>query len=163
MNNANTVARHVDHATWWRWHDGALNAQEVTAAQDHLENCAKCRQNAAALERLCNTLQRTHHAVQPTLAEQTRLRQALEQQFVPKAFSHVVIETSRWLVRWMAPAVAILVAVFLFLRQESAASTDTLTSLLVEAPESELLLVNTDEQLQQTMWEMALSLEDIQK
>lgn len=163
MNNAKPVTRHLDDATWWRWRDGELNAEEITAAQDHLENCASCRQHAAAMERLFNALQKTHRAVQPTLAEQIQLRQTLERQFVPKDFSEVVSEASRWLVRWLAPAVAILAAVFLFLRQEPASPSDTLTSLLAETPESELLLTNTDDQLQQTMWEMALSLEDTQK
>jgi hypothetical protein len=160
MREAKSVERHWTDEMLWQWRDGELKAQETAA---HLKHCALCRQRAEAVERLWGAMQKAHHAVQPTLAEQMQLAQALEEQFIAEDTSIVFVHASRRLVRWLAPVVAVLAALFVLFRQEAVSSADALTGLLSETPESQLLMADTDEQLQQAMWEMALSFDETQK
>ena len=155
--------QHLEDAALWQWRDGELNERERHAMQSHLGHCASCRQRAETMERLFTALRKTHHAVQPTLKQQMRLARALEKQFLREELPGILIDASRQLVRWLAPAVAILAALFVLLRQEQTSSTSALANLLPETPESELLLADTDEQYQQAMWDVALSLEENQK
>lgn len=163
MHEAKNLDQHVAEITWWQWCDGELAPHEVQTLQMHLKACAACRQHAARLERLFATMRQAHHTVQPTLAEQMQLAQALEQKFVVEELPLILIESSRRLLRWLTPAIAILAAVFILLRQEDNVATKALANLLPETPESQLLLVDSDEQFQQTMWEVALRLEENQK
>jgi len=163
MSETQKVERHFDDEMLWQWHDGELNEREMTAAQNHLNRCASCRQRVEAMERLFSVMQKRHHSVQPTLAEQIQLRRALEQQFVPEEMPSVLVNASRRLVRWLAPAVAVLGILFVLLRDEAAPAAETLVSLLPETPESNLLLVTTDDELEQAMWEMASSRDETQE
>lgn len=163
MREANNLDQHVTEVTWWQWRDDELALHEVQALRAHLNVCASCRQQAVRLERLFTTLRQAHHTVQPTLAEQMQLAQVLEQKFVLEELPRILIESSRRLLRWLTPALAILVVVFIILlRQDENVATNALANLLPETPESQLLLVNSDEQFQQTMWEVALRLEENQ-
>jgi anti-sigma factor RsiW len=155
--------QHLEKAALWQWRDGELNERERRAMQSHLDLCASCRKRVAATERLFTAMRKMHHAVKPTLTEQTQLARALEEQFVREELPRILIDASRRLVRWLAPAVAILAALFVLLRQEQTSSTSALENLLPETPESQLLLADSDEQYQQAMWEVALSLEENQK
>ncbi|MDZ7362595.1 MAG: zf-HC2 domain-containing protein [candidate division KSB1 bacterium] len=154
---------HVDEASLWQWRDGDLSAAQRADVQNHFEHCAWCRQRAEEIEALFQNMRTMHHAVQPTLAEQMRLRRALEKQFTFEDIPNVLTDASRQLVRWLAPAVAILAALFVFWRQETNQTTDAVISLLPETPESQLLLADSDEQLQQAMWELALNLDETQR
>jgi hypothetical protein len=98
-----------------------------------------------------------HCEAQPTLAEQMQLRRALEDQFAPAEMPSVLVNASRRLVRWLAPAVAVLVTLFVLLRQETNTSSEAEVTLLPEMPESRLLFATNDEQLQQVMWELAVN------
>jgi anti-sigma factor RsiW len=162
MSEAEKFGRHLNDEQLWRRRDGDLNAHEMPEVRSHLENCASCRQRAEAIERLVNAMQKIHYDVQPTLQEQMQLARVLEKQFISEAVPGVLVNASRRLVRWLAPAVAVLGILFALLRQESV-SNETLTSLQAETPESNLLLAATDEQFQQAMWEMALTLDENQK
>jgi anti-sigma factor RsiW len=155
--------QHLEDAALWQWRDGELNERERRAMQTHLDRCAACRKRVAATERLFTAMRQMHHAVQPTLTEQMQLTRALEEQFVREELPGILVDASRRLVRWLAPAVAILAALFVLLRQEQTSSTSALANLLPETPESQLLLADTDEQYQQAMWDVALSLEENQK
>lgn len=159
----NESGQHLDEAALWQRRDGELNERELRAVQSHLDGCASCRKRAAATERLFAAMREGHHAVQATLTQQMQLARALEQQFVREELPGILVDASRRLVRWLAPAVAILAALFVLLRQEQTSSTGALANLLPETPESQLLLADTDEQFQQAMWDVALSLEENQK
>jgi anti-sigma factor RsiW len=163
MNDALKIGAHLDDAMLWQWRDGELNEQKLLVLQHHLENCASCQQRAVEMERLISIARKIHHAVQPTLTAQMQLVRALEQQFIPEEILGILVKASRWLVRWLAPAVAVLAILFVLLRQETDQSDNSLASLLPETPESRLLFADTDEQLQQAMWELALSIDETQK
>jgi len=163
MREAKNSDQHITESTWWQWRDGELDQRDMQTLQTHWRGCASCRQRAATLERFFATMRQAHHAVQPTLAAQMQLAQALEQQFVAAELPIILIEASRRLLRWLTPAIAILAAVFILLRQEDNVAANALASLLPETPESQLLLVDSDEQFQQAMWDVALSLEENQK
>jgi hypothetical protein len=105
-------------------------------------------------------MQAMHREAQPTLAEQMQLVRALENQFAPAAIPSVLVNTSQRLVRWLAPAVAVLVTLFVLLRQETTAPSEAEVTLLPEMPESRLLFATNDEPLQQVMWELAVNEND---
>ncbi len=159
----NEIGPHLGEATLRQWHERELSEHEMLAVQSHLDHCDSCRQRAAVTARLFAALRERHHAVQPTLAEQMRLARALEKQFVSDELPSIWVDASRRLVRWLAPAAAILAALLVLLRQEQTSSVSVLANLLPETPESQLLLADTDEKFQQAMWEVALSLEENQK
>lgn len=163
MREANHSEQHVTATLLWQWHDGELNAREVQALQTHCNACAVCRQRATMIERSFAAMRRAHHGVQPTLAAQMLLARALEQRFVAEKFPVILLETSRRLLRWLTPAIAILAAVFILLRQEDGTSADAVANLLPETPESQLLLADSDDQFQQAMWDVALGFEENQK
>jgi anti-sigma factor RsiW len=163
MSEAGKLNPHLDDAALWQWRDGELSEREMHATQSHLDRCESCRQRVAVLERFLGAMRKMHHAVQPALAEQMRLARALERQFVREELPGILVESSRRLVRWLAPAVAILAALFVLLRQEQTSSSSALANLLPETPESRLLLADTDEQFQQAIWDVALSLEENQQ
>lgn len=163
MPEANNLEQHITEVAWWQWRDGELAPNDVETLQMHLTACASCRRHAAEWERLFTAMRQAHQAVQPTLAEQMQLAQALERHFAAEQMPFILIQASRRLVHWLAPAIAILAAVFVLLRQEENVATTVADNLLPEAPESQLLLVDSDEQFQQTMWDVALRLEENQK
>jgi hypothetical protein len=163
MTESKTFGSHLDDALLWRWQGRELDGEEATRVQQHLQSCAPCRRNADAIARLLNTMQATHRAVQPTLTEQMQLMRVLENQFAPVEMPGVLVNTSRRLVRWLAPAVAVLVTLFVLLRQETTASSEAEVTLLPEMPESRLLFATNDEQLQQVMWELAVNENDVKK
>lgn len=163
MRETKNSDQHLTESTWWQWRDGELNERDIRTLQTHLSECASCRQRAATIERLFTTMRQAHHAVQPTLKAQMQLARVLERQFVVDELPVILIEASRRLLRWLTPAIAILAVVFILLRQEDNVATSALANLLPETPESQLLLVNSDEQFQQAMWDVALRLEENQK
>ncbi|GEM_PF-3369698 len=163
MSESAKIGQHVDEAMLWQWRDGDLSEVERADVQNHFGHCVSCRQRAEEIAHLFHAMQTMHHAVQPTLAEQMRLRRALEKQFTFEDIPNFLANASRRLVRWLAPAVAVLAALFVFLRQEPSQTAATVTSLLPETPESQLLLADSDEQLQQAMWELALNIDETQR
>jgi len=163
MSEAAKIGQHVDEARLWQWRDGDLSEARRAAVQNHFDHCASCRQRAEEIAHLFHSMQTMHHAVQPTLAEQMRLRCALEKQFTFEDIPNLLANASRQLVRWLAPAVAVLATLFVLLRQEPSLPAATVTSLLPETPESQLLLADSDEQLQQAMWELALNIDETQR
>jgi predicted anti-sigma-YlaC factor YlaD len=163
MTESKTFGIHVDDTLLWRWQSQELDGEEATRIQQHLQSCASCQRNADAIARLLKAIQEMHHNPQPTLAEQMQLVRALEKQFAPAELPHVLANTSRRLVRWLAPAVAILVTLFVLLRQETTTSSESEVTLLPEMPESRLLFAANDEQLQQVMWELAVSKDETKR
>jgi predicted anti-sigma-YlaC factor YlaD len=163
MLDSKTFGGHLDDVLLWRWQSRELAGEEDAPVQHHLQSCASCQRQAEAIARLINTMQEGHRATQPTLAEQMQLVRALEKQFAPAEMPSALVNASRRLVRWLAPAVAILVTLFVLLRQETAASSDTMVTLLPEMPESRLLFAANDEQLQQVMWELAVGKDETKR
>jgi hypothetical protein len=157
MNESKTTGIHPDENALWRWHRKELDRTEAAPLEQHLQSCVSCQQRAEAIGSLIHKMQKMHLAVQPTLAEQMHLLRALKAQFAPDEKASVLVGVSQRLVRWLAPAVAILAALFVLFRNESTSSTDVLAELLPEAPESRLLTAATDEQFQQAMLELAFS------
>ncbi|MGH7453688.1 MAG: hypothetical protein ACRENG_20230, partial [bacterium] len=125
-----------------------------------LQSCASCQRRVDSISRLLNTMQAAHREAQPTLAEQLQLVRVLENQFAPVEMPSVLVNASRRLVRWLAPAVAVLVTLFVLWRQETTTLSETEVTLLPEMPESRLLFATNDEQLQQVMWELAVNEND---
>jgi predicted anti-sigma-YlaC factor YlaD len=160
MIEAKTFNSHLDDALLWRWQSRELDGEEGARVQQHLQNCASCQRNADAIARLLDTMQALHREAQPTLAEQMQLLRALENKIAQAAMPRVLINASHRVVRWLAPAVAILVTLFVLLRQETTTSSETEVTLLPEMPESRLLFATNDEQLQQVMWELAVNEND---
>jgi len=163
MSASKNFDHHLDDEQLWQWCAKDLNGREISEVGSHLENCAPCRRRAEAITRLINTMQVIHHAAQPTLAEQMQLVRTLEKRFISESISSVLVDASRFLVRWLAPAVAILAALFVLLRQETTTTNGGLLSLLPQTPESRLLLAATDDQLQEAMWDLALSNDESQR
>jgi len=163
MREVNNSEQHVTENMLWQWRDGELNARDMQALQTHCNACAVCRERAAISERSFAAMRRAHHDVQPTLTAQMRLTRVLEQQFVAEKFPVILFETSRRLLRWLTPAIAILAAVFILLQPEDRAAPDAVANLLPETPESQLLLADSDDQFQQAMWDVALGFEENQK
>ena len=157
MTESKLFGSHIDDALLWRWLSRELDDDETAHVQQHLQSCASCRQRADAIARLVNTMQAMHRDSQPTLAGQMQLIRALEKQFAPLEMSSVLVSASHRLVRWLAPAVAILVTLFVLLRQETTKSSEAEVMLLPEMPEARLLFTTNDEQLQQVMWELAVN------
>jgi hypothetical protein len=160
MTESKTFAGHLDDNLLWQRQSPELEGETSRVVENHLQNCAACRQRATALAHLIETMQETHRTAYPTLAEQMRLVQALEKQFAPQENPNILAEASRQLVRWLAPAVAILAILLVLLRQETTTALDDAPALLPEIPESRLLLATSDEQLQQAMFEMALNTDE---
>ncbi len=158
-----TFGSHLDDTLLWRWQSRELEGEETARVQQHLQSCVSCRRSADAIARLLDTMQAVHRDSQPTLAEQMQLVRALENQFAPAEMPSVLINTSQRLVRWLAPAVAILVTLFVLLRQEATTSSEAEVTLLPEMPESRLLFATNDEQLQQVMWELAVNENDVKR
>jgi hypothetical protein len=160
MTESKTFGSHLDEALLWRWQNRELGDDETARVQQHLQSCVSCRRSADAIARLLNMMQAMHREAQPTLTEQMQLLQALENQFAPAEMPGILVNTSQRLVRWLAPAVAILVTLFALLRQETTTSPEAEVTLLPEMPESRLLFATNDEQLQQVMWELAVNEKD---
>lgn len=163
MIESKTFGSHIDDNLLWQWRSQELDGAASAHVRQHLQSCALCQKKAETIARLLNGMQEMHHAAQPTLAEQMQLLRTLEKQFAPAENPNALVNASRRLVRWLAPAVAILVTLFVLLRQQSVASSDNVETLLPEMPESRLLFATNDEQLQQVMWELAVSKEDMKR
>lgn len=163
MIDPKTLDSHLDDVLLWQWQRRELDDEKSANIQLHLHGCAPCRRHAEAIARLIKTMQEAHRAAQPTLAEQMQLARTLEEQFAPAASPSVLVNASRRLVRWLAPAVAILVTLFVLLRQETRTSAEAAVALVPEMPESRLLFAANEEQLQQVMWELAVSADDTQR
>lgn len=160
MSELNVHGSHLDDNTLWQWRSQELEATTVASTQQHVQICPSCQQRSEAIDRLINEMRTIHQSIQPTLAEQMRLFRALKEKFMAAKTTSVLVTASHRLVRWLAPAVAVLAMLFLLLRQETTPNSDTLTVLLPEMPESQLFAAATDEQLQQAMLELAFSLEE---
>lgn len=160
MSESKTFGSHIDDMLLWRWQSRELDGEEGGRVQQHLQSCASCQRSADAIARLLDTMHAMHREAQPTLAEQMQLARALENQFAPADMPRVLINASHRLVRWLAPVVAVLVALFVLLRQETSTPSEAEVTLLPEMPESRLLFATNDEQLQQVMWELAVNEND---
>ena len=160
MTESKTFDHHLDDALLWRWQSRELDGEEATRVQQHLQSCASCQRSADSISRLLKTMQAAHREAQPALAEQMQLVRVLENRFAPVEMPSALVQASRRLVHWLAPAVAILVTLFVLLRQETATPPEGEAALLPEVPESRLLFATNDEQLQQVMWELAVNEND---
>jgi hypothetical protein len=155
MNDPKTTGVHPDDNLLWRWQKQELESIEAAPLEQHVQSCISCQQRARAVAGLIHQMHAMHRSVRPTLTEQTHLLQALKAQFAPGGKASELVNVSRRLVRWLAPAVAILAMLFVLWRQETTSSTDIWADLLPEAPESRLLTASTEEQFQQAMLELA--------
>lgn len=151
---------HLDENTLWQWQRQELDATTATSVRQHLLGCASCQQRAEAVGRLITEMQTMHRSVQPTLTEQMRLLRAVKEKFAAAKTPTVLVTASHRLVRWLAPAVAVLAMLLLLLRQDATPTNDTLTSLLPETADSRLLTAASDEQLQEAMLELAFGLNE---
>ncbi|NUO82737.1 hypothetical protein HUU05_21915 [candidate division KSB1 bacterium] len=156
MSESVQIQGHVADAVLWQWRKQELDVAASTAVQQHLQSCGSCQLRAQALSRLLEEMPSSHHAIQPTLVEQMHLLRALEARFTPPAKSPALVDISHSLVRWLAPAIAILAAVFMLGREEATSTSGVLS----QTREAQLLITADDEDLQQTLLELALSSEE---
>ncbi len=156
MSETVQILEHVADAVLWQWRKQELDFPTSAAVQQHLQGCAACQLRAQAVSRLVDEMQSSHHAIQPTLAEQMHLLRAMEARFTPRAKSPALVEISHSLVRWLAPAIAILAAVFILWREEATSTSGVFS----QTREAKLLITADDEDLQQTLLELALSSEE---
>lgn len=153
------LQEHIPDAVLWQWHAQELETAEHEAAGQHLQSCAACQARARALAGLVNEMQAWHRSTQPSLAEQMQLLRALEARFEPR--EQPLARASKNLVRWLAPAIAVLAAVFILLGGENtAAEKQALENLLSQTREEQLLMTSNAEDLQQTLLELAFSTEE---
>jgi len=160
MNDVTKNSSHIDDATLWQWQSHELDQSASAGIDDHLQHCAACQQRARARALLVHTMQNSYRAVQPTLSEQMQLQRALQNQFMPAGVEQILITSSRKLVRWLAPAVAILATMFLLWRDDNVTAS---TTVFFDSPESSLALATSDEQWQQAMVDLALSEDEVEK
>ncbi len=149
---------HITEATLWQWREQELAAQERLAIKQHLQSCAACQKRAQSLNTFVHDLRTAHHALQPSFAQQVHLLAALQSEFVPRQKVHTLAETCQTLVRWLAPALAILAAVFVLWREETTAtSNSSLEGLLSQSREEQLLIASDEETAQQMLLELAFA------
>ncbi len=151
---------HLADAVLWQWRKQELDAAEGAVAQRHLQSCASCQARAQTLGRLFEEMQTLHQAVQPALAERMRLLGRLEARFTPRANPRVLVAASRSLVRWLAPAIALLAVVFMLWREETVSAKNSLESLLSQTREEQLFMSSEEEDVQQALMELAFSPEE---
>ncbi|MCG3155268.1 MAG: hypothetical protein DKINENOH_01870 [bacterium] len=155
MQASDAKTSHVDDATLWAWQRAELEGAPAHTVQEHLAACHACRERAAQLQQLLTAMQAGHQRVQPTLAQQMQLVRALTAPAAPRS---IWVPVSERLVRWLAPAVAVLAVLFLLLRGETTATSSVnLTEDVIDAPETALFSATTEEQMQQAMLELMLS------
>lgn len=159
MAERNEQNEHPEDTQLWRWQSQELDERSASAVARHLQECPSCSRRAAAVQQLVQTMRSMHHAVQPTLAQQMSVFRALEEQTRPVEPWNILEGTSRRLLRWLSPALAVLALLFVLLGRESAPPQDALAMVLPDTPESYLLVAASDEQLQEAIFEVALSYE----
>lgn len=151
---------HVADAALWQWRKYELNVASRAAVQQHLQSCTACQARVQALGRLNDDMQAWHQAPQPALTEQMQLLRTLEAQFAPQENPRVLVDLSQSLVRWLAPAIAILAVVFILWREETTSTQNSLENLLSQTREEQLLMSSEDEDVQQALFELAFSSEE---
>ncbi|MDZ7267464.1 MAG: zf-HC2 domain-containing protein [candidate division KSB1 bacterium] len=154
MQTSEAQTLHVEDATLWAWQRAELEGAPALAVQEHLTACPRCRERATQLQQWLAAMQAGHQSIHPTLAQQRQLIRALTQPAVPPS---IWIPVSERLVRWLAPAVAVLAVLFLLMRGETSATSGmNLTEDVIEAPETVLFTATSDEQMQQAMLALML-------
>ncbi len=160
MSESLRPQEHIAAATLWQWRAQELGAGESAAVQQHLQSCAACQQRARMLGRVLHEMRARHHAAQPALAEQMHLLAALQTEFAPSQKSRALVSASQSVVRWLAPALAVLAALFVLWREETAASNSSLESLLAPSREEQVLMASDEETARQALMELAFSTEE---
>lgn len=160
MSESLQFQQHPADAVLWQWHAQELETAESAAVRQHLQGCADCRLRAQTLNRLVREMRAWHESAQPSLGEQIHLVRALEAQFAKREQPFALARTCRSVVRWLAPAIAVLAAVFVLWREETAVEKQSLESLLSQTREEQLLMTSNNEDLQQTLLELAFSTEE---
>jgi predicted anti-sigma-YlaC factor YlaD len=161
MREALRQNEHLAEATLWQWREQELEAAAGLAVEQHLQNCAACRKRAQSVERVLREMRAQHHAPQPSLAQQMHLLAALQSEFAPTQKLHALAETCHSLVRWLAPAFAILAAVFVLGREETAtANGASLEGLLSQSREEQLLMASDEEAARRALMELAFAAEE---
>lgn len=152
--------QHISEATLWQWRAQELDERERATVLHHVQSCAACQKHAQTLGRMLETMRAQHYAAQPSLAEQMHVLAALQTQFAPKEVAPALVKTSQRLVRWLAPALAILAAVFVLSREETAtanSSSASLENLLSSSREAQWLMAAEEDEAQRALLELAFS------
>lgn len=160
MSEALRQDKHIADAKLWQWREQELMAAESLEVKQHVQICAACRNRAQSLGELLNAARAEHLAPQPTLTQQMHLLAALQSEFAPSQKLHALAQACHGLVRWLAPALAVLAAVFVLWQEETAASNTSLESLLSQSREEQLLMSADAEVAQQALLEMAFAMEE---
>ena len=154
---------HIAEAALWQWRAEELDQRERAAVQQHVQSCAACQERAQTLGHMVEALRAEHFAVQPSFAEQVHMLSALQMQFAAKEVAPALVKTSQRLVRWLAPALAVLAAVFVLSREETItanSSSTSLESLLSSSREAQWLMAAEEDEAQRALLELAFSTEE---
>lgn len=160
MSNRLRQNEHIAEATLWQWREQELEAQVRLRVNQHLQNCEACQKRAQSLNAFVHELRTAHHALSPSFAQQMHLLAALQSEFASAPKVHALAETCQTVVRWLAPALAVLVAVFVLWREEATTtSNSSLEGLLSQSREEQLLIASDEETAQQALLELAFAVE----
>lgn len=157
MSEALRQDKHIADAKLWQWREQELVPVESLEIEQHVQICTACRNRAQSLGEMLNAARAEHLAPQPTLAQQVHLLAALQSEFAPSQQVHALAEACHGLVRWLAPALAVLAAVFVLWQEETAVSNSSLEGLLSQSREEQLLMSDDAEVAQQALLEMAFA------
>ncbi len=157
MRKLDKQSSHIDDVTLWAWLREELDSATANAVQEHVAACHECALRTDQVTQMLNTIRLGHYAVQPTFAQQTHLLRALTTQTAPEQNRGVWVKTSERLLRWLAPAVAVLM-IFFTLNHKPDAPTpnDMLAEFLIDTPEAAILVATTEEEMQSAMLELML-------
>lgn len=155
-------SQHIAEATLWHWRAQELDERESATVRQHVQSCTSCQERAQTLGRMLEAMRARHYTAQPSLAEQMHMLVALQKQFAPKKVALALVKTSRRLVRWLAPALAVLAAVFVLSREETVTvnSSASLESLLSSSREAQWLMAAEEDEAQRALLELAFSAEE---
>jgi anti-sigma factor RsiW len=157
MRKLDKQSSHIDDVTLWAWLREELDTAAANAVQEHVAACSECALRTDQVTQMLTTMRIGHHAVQPTLAQQTHLLRALANQTVSEENRSVWVKTSERLLRWLTPAVALLVILFSLNGEPDTPMTgDILVEFLIDTPEAAILVAATEEEMQNAMLELML-------
>ncbi len=161
MSDALRQHEHIADAMLWQWREQELAAAESSTVKQHLQTCAACQKRAQNLEHLLREMRASHRLAQPSFAHQMHLLAALQSEFSPTQKFHALAQTSQRLVRWLAPALAVLATVFVLWREETTtANNSALESLLSQSREEQLLMASDEEAARQALLELAFATDE---
>ncbi|MGH7493523.1 MAG: zf-HC2 domain-containing protein [bacterium] len=164
MHKLDSNSPHLEDVTLWAWQRAELEGAPALAVQEHLATCSTCRQRADQILQLLSAMRASHYAVQPSLAQQMHLTRALHAHAAPAAGHDVWVKVSERLVRWLAPAVAVLALLFILTRESSTqTSSDVLTEFTAETLEAALLSARSDEEMQNAILELMFNSDNSQR